>query len=86
MVTKNVMKVNIKKLIEYLKFNGITEEVLEAENRLKKIDSQMYFIYKRKFKENKTFKEISEEFDIENPRIVEILDKTYFYMIGALNI
>jgi len=75
-----------KKLIEYLKFNGITEEVLEAENRLKKIDSQMYFIYKRKFKENKTFKEISEEFDIENPRIVEILDKAYFYMIGALNI
>ena len=75
-----------EKLIEYIKYNGISKEILEAEERLKILDSQMYLIYKRKFRENKTFKEISEEFDIENPRIVEILDKVYFYMIGTLNI
>lgn len=75
-----------KKLIEFIKFNGIDVNLIEAENRLKTIDSQMYLFYKRKFRENKTFKEISEEFDTENPRIVEILDKVYYYMIGTLKI
>ena len=74
------------KLIEFIKFNGIDESLIEAEERLKKIDTQMYLIYKRKFRDNKTFKEISEEFDIENPRIVENLDKAYYYMIGTLKI
>lgn len=74
------------KLIDFIKFNGIDESLIEAEERLKKIDTQMYLIYKRKFRDNKTFKEISEEFDIENPRIVENLDKAYYYMIGTLKI
>ena len=74
------------KLIEFIKYNGIDERLMEAEERLKALDSQMYLFYKRKFRENKTFKEISEEFDVENPRIVEILDKVYFYMIGTLKI
>ena len=74
------------KLMDFIKFNGIDLELMEAEDRLKKLDSQMYLIYKRKFRECKTFKEISEEFDIENPRIVEILDKVYYYMIGVLKI
>ena len=46
----------------------------------------MYLFYKRKFREDKTFKEITEEFEVDNPRVVEILDKAYFYMIGALKI
>ena len=75
-----------EKLIEYIKFNGLNKELIEAENRLKELDSQMYILYKRKFREDKTFKEIAEEFEIENPRIVENLDKAYFYMIGALKI
>ena len=33
-----------------------------------------------------SFKEISEEFDMDNPRIVESLDKVYYYMVGALRI
>lgn len=74
------------KLIEYIKYNGLNQDLIDAENRLKQIDGQMYLVYKRKFREDKTFKEISEEFDIENPRIVEILDKAYFYIIGALKI
>jgi len=75
-----------EKLIEYIKFNGIDSKLIEAEERLKQVDTQMYLFYKRKFREDKTFKEIVEEFDIDNPRIVEILDKVYFYMIGALKI
>ena len=75
-----------EKLIDYIKFNGIDSKLIEAESRLKELDTQMYLLYKRKFREDKTFKEIVEEFDIDNPRIVEILDKVYFYMIGALKI
>ena len=74
------------KLIDFIKFNGIDKNLLEAEDRLKGFDTQIYLIYKRKFRENKTFKEITEEFELDNPRVVEILDKAYFYMIGALAI
>ena len=75
-----------EKLIEYIKFNGIDKNLIEAEERLKEVDTQMYLLYKRKFREDKTFKEIVDEFDIDNPRIVEILDKVYYYMVGALKI
>ena len=74
------------KLIEYIKFNGIDPKLIEAEERLKQFDSQTYLFYKRKFREDKTFKEITEEFEVDNPRVVETLDKAYFYMIGALKI
>ena len=50
------------------------------------MDAQIYLFYKRKFREDKTFKEIADEFNVENPRIVEVLDKAYFYMVGALKI
>ena len=75
-----------QKLIDYIKFNGIDPKLIEAEKRLAELDTQMYLFYKRKFREDKTFQEMVDEFDIDNPRIVEILDKIYFYMIGALKI
>ena len=75
-----------QKLIDFIKFNGIDPKLIEAEERLKQLDSQMYIFYKRKFREDKTFKEITDEFEIDNPRVVEVLDKAYFYMIGALKI
>lgn len=75
-----------QKLIEYIKFNGLNADLIEAEERLKNLDSQTYLFYKRKFREDKTFKEITEEFEVDNPRVVETLDKAYFYMIGALKI
>ena len=75
-----------QKLIDYVKFNGIDINLIEAEENLKRLDSQMYLFYKRKFREDKTFKEITEEFEVDNPRVVEMLDKVYFYMIGALKI
>lgn len=74
------------KLIDYIKFNGLNENLINAEKRLAELDAQMYIFYKRKFREDKTFQEMVEEFDIDNPRIVEILDKVYYYMIGALKI
>ena len=74
------------KLIDFIKYNGLDSNLIEAEKRLKEIDTIMYLVYKRKFREDKTFKEINEEFNLENPRIVEMLDKTYFYIIGALKI
>ena len=75
-----------QKLIDYIKFNGLNEELIDAEERLKKLDTELYIIYKRKFREDKTFKEISEEFDLDNPRIVESLDRAYYYIMGAIRI
>lgn len=75
-----------QRLIDYIKFNGINTKLLEAEERLKQFDMQTYLLYKRKFREDKTFREINDEFELDNPRIVETLDKAYFYMIGALGI
>ena len=75
-----------QRLIDFIKFNGLDDRLLDAEDKLKRLDSQMFIIYKRKFRESKTFSEISKEFDLDNPRIVEVLDKVYFYMIGALGI
>lgn len=75
-----------QRLIDFIKYNGLDDNLINAENKLRALDSKMFIIYKRKFRENKTFSEISKEFDMDNPRIVEILDKVYFYMIGALGI
>ena len=75
-----------QRLIDFIRFNGLDDRLLDAEDKLKRLDNQMFIIYKRKFRENKTFSEISKEFDLDNPRIVEVLDKVYFYMIGALGI
>lgn len=75
-----------QKLIDYIKFNGLEPKLMDAEKRLQELDPQMFVLYKRKFREDKTFREITEEFDLDNPRVVEILDRAYFYMIGALMI
>ena len=86
MLRKKHNQSKYNKLVEYIKFNGIDPKLMEAEERLKQFDSQTYLFYKRKFREDKTFREITEEFDLDNPRVVEILDRAYFYMIGALMI
>lgn len=75
-----------QRLIDYIKYNGLNDDLINAENKLRALDNKLYVIYKRKFRENKSFSEISKEFDLDNPRIVEILDKAYFYIIGALGI
>lgn len=75
-----------QKLIDFIKFNGLDTRLIDAEERLQKLDAQLYILYKRKFREDKTFKEITEEFEMDNPRVVESLDRAYFYMIGVLGI
>lgn len=51
---------------------------MEFESKLKSGDSLTYLIYKYRFKEQKTFGEISELLDIETNRITEVLDKLAF--------
>lgn len=83
---KNGKPSKYQKLYDYIKYNGLNSELLELENNLKNYDPQMYMIYKRKFRENKSFEEIRNEFDLENPRINEILDKAYTLMTFNLKI
>ena len=74
-------------LIEYLKFNALTDKYIEAENLLKeRVDTKTYLIYKRKFIDGYSYEKIAEEFDISNPRIKECLDKCYYFLIGRLDI
>ena len=74
-------------LIEYLKYNTLTDEYLEAEKLLKeRVDKKTFLIYKRKFIDGYSYKRIEEEFDIPSPRIKECLDKCYYFLIGRLNI
>lgn len=74
-------------LIEYLKYNALTNEYLEAEKLLKeKIDTKTYLIYKRRFIDGYSYERIAEEFNLSNPRIKECLDKCYYYLVGRLNI
>lgn len=65
-------------IIDYIKYNGLNNKLMEFEDKLKAKDNLEYLVYKYKFKDNKTFREISELLDLENPRIVEHLDKIAF--------
>lgn len=52
-----------QRLIDFIKFNGLDDNLINAEEKLRKLDNQMYIIYKRKFREGKTFSQISKEFE-----------------------
>ena len=65
-------------IVEFIKYNAYDDRLIEFEKKLKEIDSLEYLIYKYRFKDYKTFAEISELLDIDNPRIVEKLDKIAF--------
>lgn len=67
-------------IVEFVKYNSFDDRLIEFENKLKNMDSVEYLVYKYRFKENKTFSEISELLDLDNPRIVEKLDKIAFAM------
>jgi DNA-directed RNA polymerase specialized sigma subunit len=62
---------------EFVKYHEYDDRLLEFEAKLEKQGIE-YLIYKYRFKENKTFKEISELLDMEGPRISEKLDKIAF--------
>ena len=65
-------------IMDFIKYNPMDDKLLLFEKKLKDIDSVEYLIYKYRFKDNKTFKEISELLDMDGPRIVEKLDKVAF--------
>lgn len=63
---------------DFIKYNEFDSNLLEFEKKLKDRDNLEYLIYKYRFKENKTFSDISELLDMDSPRIVEHLDKIAF--------
>lgn len=66
-------------IIEYVKYNEFDDKLLEFERKLKAKGNLEYALYKYKFKDDKTFDEMSELLDnMKNPRIVEYLDKIAF--------
>lgn len=67
-----------KDVAEFIKYNRFDDKLIEFENKLKDMDSIEYLVYKYRFKDGKTFNEISELLDIDGPRIVEKLDKVAF--------
>ena len=64
-----------KDIEEYIKYNSMSDELIEFEKKLKEQDNLLFLIYKYKFKEDMTFSEMSEKLSLDNPRIVEKLDK-----------
>lgn len=73
---------------EYVKYHSMDDKLIEFEEKLKKQDDNLLFlIYKYRFKENLTFSDISEKLGgLDNPRIVEKLDKIAFSMRMYCNI
>lgn len=65
-------------IIEFVKYNELNDKLLEFEHKIKERNNLEYLIYKYKFKDNKTFSEMSDLLDMDNPRIVEQLDKIAF--------
>lgn len=65
-------------IVEFIKYNPMDDKLILFEKKLKDLDTVEYLIYKYRFKENKTFKDISELLDMDGPRIVEKLDKVAF--------
>lgn len=65
-------------IINFIKYNELDDKLLEFERKIKERNNLEYLIYKYKFKDGKTFSEMSELLDMDNPRIVEQLDKIAF--------
>ena len=50
-------------IAEYIKYNSMSDELMEFEKKLKNKDDLLYLLYKYRFKEKKNFAEISELLD-----------------------
>lgn len=61
---------------EYVKYNSCNSKLLEFEENLKRRDDLLFIVYKYRFKDQLTFKEISEKLDgMPNVRIAEMLNQ-----------
>lgn len=65
-------------IVEFIKYNEFDDKLLEFEKKLSDKNALEYLIYKYRFKENKSFGEITKLLDLDSPRIVEKLDKIAF--------
>lgn len=65
-------------IIDFIKYNSLDDKLIEFEQKIKARNNLEYLIYKYRFKEGKTFSEMSELLDMDTPRIVEQLDKIAF--------
>ena len=65
-------------IADFIKYNAFDDKLLAFEKKLKDTNSVEYLVYKYRFKDGKTFKEISQSLDMDRPRIVEKLDKIAF--------
>lgn len=63
---------------EYIKYNSLSTDLIDYEEKLKKQDKINYMIYKYRFKEKMTFAQISERLYLDNPRINEKLEQIAF--------
>lgn len=69
---------NYSDIDEFIKYNEMSDELMQFEKKLKEQDNLLFLLYKYRFKENYTFAQISERTDLDNPRIAEKLDKIAF--------
>ena len=65
-------------IMDFVKYNELDDKLVEFENKIKERNNLEYLIYKYKFKDEKTFTEMSELLDLDTPRIVEYLDRIAF--------
>lgn len=69
---------NYQDIDDYIKYNPMSDELLEFEKKLKERDNLLYLLYKYRFKENLTYAQIAERTDLETPRVSEKIDKVAF--------
>ena len=65
-------------ILDYVKYNEFNDKLIEFETKLQNKDNLDYLIYKYRFKEQRTFNEISELLDMDTPRISEHQSKIAF--------
>ena len=65
-------------IMDYIKYNPLADDLLDFEKKLKEKDTKLYMLYKYRFKDGKSFSEISNIMDIETNRITELLEKIAF--------
>jgi len=65
-------------IIDFIKYNEFDDRLIEFEKKLKESNTIEYLIYKYRFKDHKTFGEISDLLELDGPRVAEKLDKVAF--------
>lgn len=73
-------------IVEYIKYHPVDNDLMDFEEALGKQDRLLYMVYKYRFRDNLTFKEIEEKLDISDKRITEMLDRVALAIRIALKI